>query len=154
MEHPARNAGGALGQYSYPAHPNGPAYKSRDRTTADLLKEIVGNVQEIIRSEVRLAKAEIREESSKGLSAAKLLGAGAVLSLYALGFVLLSSVYLLGTVVPPWAAALIVGVIVGTIAAALMLKGRAQFKKVSPKPEKTIGNVKENVAWIKGQTRS
>ena len=36
-----------------------------ERTIASLLKDIVGNVQQIIRAEVRLAKVEVAEELSK-----------------------------------------------------------------------------------------
>jgi hypothetical protein len=32
--------------------------------------------------------------------------------------------------------------------------GRGRLKNVSPKPEKTIDTVKENIEWLKGQTRS
>lgn len=153
MEDPGKAAGGALGEYAYPSRFDDDM-RSRDRTTADLLKDIVGNVQEIIRSEVRLAKAEVREETTKGLSAAKLLGIGALLGLYALGSLLLGTVYLLSLFLPAWGAALIVGLVIGVAAAVMLMKGREQLKHFSPKPEKTIENVKENVAWIKGQTKS
>ena len=156
MEDAGRTAGGTLGEYAYPSrNPSSPIDATREqRSTADLLKEIVGNVQDIIRAEVRLAKAEVRTETTKGLAAAKLLGAGAVLGLYALGFILLSAVYLLSAALPPWVAALIVGAVVGGVAVMLLLKGRDQLKHVSPKPDKTIENVKENVAWMKDQTKS
>jgi hypothetical protein len=37
-----------------------------DRSLSDVLQDIIRNVQEIVRSEVRLAKTEIREEAAKG----------------------------------------------------------------------------------------
>jgi hypothetical protein len=36
-----------------------------DRSFADVFQDILHNVQEIVRSEVRLAKTEIREEAVK-----------------------------------------------------------------------------------------
>ena len=33
-----------------------------DRSFSDVLQDIIGNVQEMVRSEVRLAKTEIREQ--------------------------------------------------------------------------------------------
>lgn len=145
---PSRNAGGQLGEYGYAGDRGG------GRSTADLLKDIVGNLQEIVRSEVRLAKAEVREEASSAAQAGKLLGAGAVLGFYALGFILLSLVYLVSNFVSPWIAALIVGLVVGGAAAVLLIKGRDRLKLVRATPVKTIENVKENVAWMKDQTKS
>ena len=139
-----------MGEYSYPAGGN----QNRERSAADLLRDIVGNVQEIIRSEVRLAKAEVREGAAKGMSAVKLLAAGGVLALYALGFILLSFVHLLSAVVAPWLASLIVGLVVGGIAVALAMAGKGRLSEMNAKPDKTIQNVKENVAWMKDQTKS
>ena len=63
-----------------------------------------------IRSEFRLAKTEIREEAVVAGKAATIAGSGAVLALYAGGFLLLACVYALQLVVAAWLAALIVTV--------------------------------------------
>jgi len=126
---------------------------NRDRSAGDVLKDIVGNVQEIIRSEVRLAKVETTEEITKAKSAAIILGAGGVFGLFATGFVLLAAVYALSLVVASWMAALIVGVVVGIAAAILISRGLDEWNSLNPKPEKTIETVKENVEWMKNQTK-
>ena len=54
-------------------------------------------------------------------------------------------------VMPNWLATLIVGTILGIAGMMLLSKGRAQF--TVPTPNKTIENVKENVQWMKDQTR-
>ena len=54
-----------------------------DRSFADVLQDIVGNIQEIVRSEVRLAKAEISEEARKAKPAGLSIAAGAVFGLCA-----------------------------------------------------------------------
>ncbi len=41
-----------------------------DRSVADVLQDIFRNVQEILRSEIRLAKAEIRQEATEAATAA------------------------------------------------------------------------------------
>jgi len=126
---------------------------SIDRSVTEILENIVGNVQGIVRSEVRLAKAEIQEETVKAGKAAGITGSGAVLGLYALGFFLLTCLYALETAMAPWLAALIVTVVVGSAAAVLILVGRKRLKRVDPRPEKTISTLKENVEWVKNQTR-
>jgi len=77
---------------------------AEDRSISDVLQDILRNVQEILRSEVRLAKTEIREEAAKTKSSAVLLGTGAVTAIFALLFLLLMIVYMLGLVMPSWIA--------------------------------------------------
>ncbi len=123
------------------------------RSFAGVVEDIVGNVQGIIRSEVRLAKTEIKEETAKAGRAGGMLGGGAVLGLYALGFALLAGFFALEYVVAPWLAALIVAVVTGIIAAVLASMGWKRLKQAHPRPEKTIDTMKENVQWAKDLTK-
>jgi hypothetical protein len=68
------------------------------RTVPELLGNIVENIQQIIRSEFRLAKAELGEKVSRASKPATTLGAGFLLRLYGFGFLLLASVYALSMV--------------------------------------------------------
>jgi len=147
MDDPAREATGQLGAYAYRAD-------TRDRSATDVLKDIVGNVQEIIRSEVRLAKIETTAEVRKAGAASTVLLASAVVGLYAAGFVLLAIVHALSLVMAYWLASLVVGLVLAITAAVLFSTGLSRWKEVSPKPEKTVETVKENVEWMKNQTRS
>jgi hypothetical protein len=54
---------------------------------------------------------------------------------------------------PAWAAALCVALLAGIGAAVMFSSGRKALKEVNAKPEKTIESVKENVAWLKDQTK-
>ena len=126
---------------------------SLERSFSDVIQDIIDNVQRIIRSEVRLAKVEIQEETSKAGKAASVLAAGVVLGAYALGFLLLSGVYGLSQVMAPWLAALTVTIGVGVAAAVCIMVGRKRLKSVHPKPEKTIQTMKENLEWAKNQTK-
>jgi hypothetical protein len=54
---------------------------------------------------------------------------------------------------PAWMAALIVGVVLLIVSGMLLMIGRTRLKQVSPKPEKTIETMKENIEWAKDQTR-
>lgn len=142
--------------------PGGPRdYSGTDRPTAadtgdrpfgELLKDVVANVQEIVRSEVRLAKAELSEETQKTIRAVGFLIAGGLLGLYALGFLLLSAVYALAVVLPDWLAPLLVALLVAVIAGALLMIGRNRLKDISPFP-KTVSSVKEDIQWAKDQTK-
>jgi len=124
-----------------------------ERSISTVLEDIVANVQGIIRSEVRLAKAEVREEAGKAGKGAGTLGAGSVLALFGLGFLFLACLRALEIVVAPWLAALIMMVVVGTAAFILISAGIKRIRRVDPKPEKTIHTMKENLEWVKHQVR-
>jgi uncharacterized membrane protein YqjE len=123
-----------------------------ERSISAVLHDIVGNIQDIVRSEVRLAKTEVREEIGKARAAGMLVGVGALMLTFAALFVLLAAVYALSTLVPDWAAALIVGGGVALIAAVCLGVGIKRFKTMRAVP-KTAETLKENVEWAKQLTR-
>ena len=130
-----------------------PQNASNGRSIAELLQNIIADVQEIVRSEFRLAKAEIQQETAKVARSGIPLIVGLLLGLYALGFILLAAVHALSIVVDAWLAALIVGFGVGVISLILISVGRNRLKGVKVVPGKTIGTVKENMQWAKHQIR-
>lgn len=125
---------------------------SGERTVFTVLQDIADNVQDIGRSEVRLAKTELKEELAKARSAGLLLGIGAVAAIFSILFVLLASVYALSRVLPDWAAALIIALVVAVIAGMTLAAGIRRFKTVEAAP-KTAASLKENVTWAKQQTK-
>jgi len=124
-----------------------------ERTLPEVLQGIVGNIQEIIRSEARLAKTEFREELNKAKGPTGMIGAGVYLSLYAGGFILLAAVYGLATKMAIWMAALIVGIALAVFAAIFIGAGTKKLKQVNAVPPKTAESLKENMEWAKRQIR-
>jgi uncharacterized membrane protein YqjE len=123
------------------------------RTVPEVLQDIVGNIQEIIRSEFRLAKAEISQEATKATAPLIMLFIGAALGLYAFGFLLFTLIMAMATVMATWMAALIVGGVLAIVAVALIMTATKRFKSVKPVPERTIETMKENVQWAKDQIK-
>ena len=78
-----------------------------DRSVSDVLQDILRNVQDILRSEVRLAKAEIRQEASQAAAAAVWVTVGVVGALSAWMLLLWTMAYALATILPMWAATLV-----------------------------------------------
>jgi uncharacterized membrane protein YqjE len=130
-----------------------PQHGQNGRSMAELLQVIIADIQEIVRSEFRLAKAEVQEETSKVARSGVPLAIGLLLGLYALGFLLLAAVHALSIVVDAWLAALIVSFVVAVISAILVSVGRNRLKGVKVVPEKTTRTMKENVQWAKHQIR-
>ena len=123
------------------------------RSLPEVLQDIVGDLQEIIRSEFRLGTTEMKEEAAKAVKPAVTLVSGVVFAVYALGFLLLAILYGLTFAVPQWAAALIVGALVGLPAMVMIGKGKKGFKRVDVVPDKTVKSVKEDVQWAKNQVK-
>jgi hypothetical protein len=57
----------------------GDVVQNGNRSISAVLSDIVGNIQHIVRSEMQLAKTEIKEELAKSRSAGILLGVGVLL---------------------------------------------------------------------------
>jgi Flp pilus assembly protein TadB len=117
----------------------------------DVVGDVVSDVQEIVRSEVRLARAEIREEATKAAAAGKLAGIAGVLALYAFGFLLAAVMMALQLAMPAWLAGVCVALACALPAYVLWKTASARFRQVKTKPEKTIETVKENLHWNRNQ---
>lgn len=122
------------------------------RSIPEILQDVLTNIQDIVRAEVRLAKAELGEELNRARSGGLLIGVGAVAAIFSTLFLLLACVYALGLVVPNWAAALIVAAAVGVAAAVTLGLGLKRLKTIQAVP-KTAASLKENVRWAKQRTK-
>ena len=126
----------------------------REHSTGDLVKQLSQQVSTLVRQEVELAKAEMGEKGKKAGIGLGILGGAGVAGLLALGSVTAFLILLLDLAMPAWAAALIVTVLWAAVAGVLALQGREKVKEVGkPIPEKTAESVKEDIEWLKGQTR-
>ena len=81
-----------------------------DRSVADVLHDVVRNLQDIVRSEVRLAKAEIRQEATQAVSAGAWLAASVVAAVSAWMCLVWTAVYGLAIYMSIWVATLVVAV--------------------------------------------
>ena len=124
-----------------------------DRTFSDVLQDILRNLQEIVRSEVRLAKAEIRDEAVQAGSSALWVAAGAVAALCAWTFLSWTAVYALAAFMSMWAATLAVAVTLAIVAGVLLVIGMRRFKRIQPIPARTVETLKENLEWMKQSTK-
>lgn len=130
-----------------------PTVPDRDRPISAVLTDIVGDLQQIVRAEVRLAKVEVREEVEKARRGAALLIVGGVVLSLAAGLILLSVVYALASVWPPWAAALAVGAVTALTGGVIAGSGRKQLGAVVLPPQKAVASVRENFQWAKTRTK-
>jgi uncharacterized membrane protein YqjE len=124
-----------------------------ERSISAVISDIVGDLHVIVRGEVRLAKAELREELAKAKRGVVLLVAGSLVLVAAFGCLLLAAIYGLATIWPPWAAALAVGGGAALVGAVLALGGKKQISDVELPPQKTAASVRENLQWAKSRMK-
>jgi uncharacterized membrane protein YqjE len=126
-----------------------------DRSTAELLRELSEQTGDLVREEMELAKAELREKGkAAGLGAGMFGGAGLV-ALYAVGALTACVILALAIVVDAWLAALIVGVGYLALAGILALTGKKKVKQATPPlPEQAIESTKEDIEWTKQRAQA
>lgn len=124
-----------------------------ERSFAEVLQDIVHNVQDIIRSELRLAKIEVREKMGKARLAATLLLIAFMLGAFAFLFLLICAQYALSSLLPPWGAALTIAALLALGGVAAAVSGARQFERAKDVAPKTISSIKENIGWTKQQIK-
>jgi len=122
---------------------------NQERALSDVLQDILRNLQDIVRSEVRLAKVEIRDDARQAASSAVWIAAGTIGALSAWAFLLWTITFALSTRMSMWAATLIVALVLAGAASVLVVGGIRRMKRINPIPERTIASIKENVEWIR-----
>jgi uncharacterized membrane protein YqjE len=127
----------------------------RERPIGELLKELANETTTLVRQELDLAKAEMREKAGKAGPGVGMWGAAGAVALLAAGSLTAFLILALDGAMPNWLAALIVGLVYAAIAAVLYVTGKRRVEEAgSPGPEKTIESVKEDVQWAKHPTTS
>jgi hypothetical protein len=130
------------------SHTMGPGTQPEE-TLGALFANASRDLSALVRSEVELAKAEIRQDVKQGAKAGAMFGAAAflgVLALILISIALAQGLVALGVV--SWLAFLIVAVLFLVIAGLLGLVGKKAVSKVGP-PERTIRSSKQTVAVLK-----
>ena len=133
----------------------GPPYEqaSTDQSLGDLFGTLTSDLSELVRSEMELARVEIRAEAAKAGRAAGMLGAGGLIAYLGLGLLAMAAAWGLAEVIDAGWAFLIVGVVIAAIGAVLVMKGRDQLREVRPVPEETVETLKEDARWARAQVK-
>ena len=103
-----------------------------------LLSDLVGDVGRLLRQELRLAQCEISEKLQRAQNGVYAIVTGLLVAFCALLILLQALVIALGNVMPPWAAALSVGLALAVIAYLLIRQGRANLRARNLIPERTL----------------
>lgn len=123
------------------------------RSVSEVLQDILRNLQEMVRSEIRLAKVEVHDEVRRTIQSGIWIGAGAIGALSAWAFLLLALAYALATRMPMWTAFLVVTALLAVTAALLIRGGIRHARRIQPIPERTVASIAETLEWMKQPTK-
>ena len=137
MTHPISS-----GAHSYQVPPTEAEERAANASLGDILGDVSRDMSTLMRQELELAKAELKESGTKAGKGAGLLGGAGVAGHFVLVFLSLAMTFALGALIGLGWSALIVAVIWAIIAAVLAAKGKKALKEVRGMPQ-TAETVKE-----------
>ena len=122
-----------------------------DEPIGALVHRLSEQIPELVRSEMRLAQAEMAQKGKKAGVGIGMFSAAGLLAYFGLAVLIATAIIALDLVLPLWAAGLIVAVALFVVAAVVALAGRSEVRQATPAaPEQTIASVKRDVDAVKG----
>ena len=109
--------------------------KADNASLGELLGDVTRDLSTLMRQEVELAKAELKQSATKAGKGSGMLAGAGVAGHFVLLFLSLGLMFALGALMPLGWAAVIVAVIWGIIAAVLASIGRKELKQVKGLPQ-------------------
>ena len=122
-----------------------------ERSIGDLFSELAGETTTLIRQEITLAQTELTQKAVNTGKNVGFLVIGGAIAYAALLAVLAAIIIGLGSVIPMWLSAFIVGIVVGIIAAIMVFSSLNKLKNTDLAPQQTIETLKEDAQWLKKQ---
>lgn len=121
-----------------------------DASIGELVQQLSQQTATLVRQEMHLAQAELKQKGKKAGIGAGMFGAAGVVALAALGAFVAGLILVIGEAVDMWVSAFIVTGALLAVAGILALIGKRQVAEATPpKPEAAIESVRADVAEIK-----
>jgi hypothetical protein len=143
------------GAYAAPPPPEPVPDAGGGASVGDLIGNVTRDLSTLMRQELALAQAELRQEATKTAKGAGALGGAGLAAYFTVLFLSLALWAGLSAVMHPGWAGLIVAVLWGIAAGVLFVVGRKRLREVRPKPERTVdtlGNVPDALRGQRGGT--
>ena len=124
---------------------------TEQRSLGELFGELAQETGALVRNEVELAKVEMTAKAKVVGRDAAIVAAGGAIALLGAMALLAALILALGTGIPLWVAALLVGALVTATGSVLVVLGIRAFKGLELAPRETIKTLVENKRWLKQQ---
>ncbi|NYD43050.1 phage holin family protein [Nocardioides panaciterrulae] len=119
-----------------------------------LVHRLSEQIPELVRSELRLAQAELTEKGKKAGIGIGMFSVAGLLAFFGVATLITTAILVLALWLPAWAAALIVAGVLLIVAGGAALAGKREVQQATPPaPEKTIASVRADVEAVKGAHR-
>jgi uncharacterized membrane protein YqjE len=115
----------------------------------DIIASLATDLQDLVRGEVRLARAELDQKLDTVIMAAIWLVGGALVAFAGLVVLLQAAAFGLAHVVPLWAAFLIVGTLIVIVGALFARSGLAMLSLKTLTPNRTAASLRKDVNLVK-----
>jgi hypothetical protein len=123
------------------------SFYQEEQPLSELFRELMNETKILIQQEIQLLKLEMSQKASQAGKDIAFIAIGGMLAYAGLLVLLSAAVLALALVLPGWASALIVGLMVVGIGYACIQKGMSDLKTMDPTPHKTINSLKETKQW-------
>lgn len=121
-------------------------------TIGELIRSLLQDIGQLIRTEIKLAQAEVGQNVSRAKTPVIMMAVGGLLMFGAFLTLLGALVGWLADAVGPGWAAFIVAVVVGGAGVALILSGKNKMSNVALAPTRTVASVKQDAQALKGNS--
>lgn len=118
-------------------------------STGELISQLSSQTSRLIRDEMRLAQKEFQESAKHAGLGAGLFSVAGLFAFLGLSTMIAAAVAALSLVLPVWAAAVVVGLLLFVTAGIAALVGRGQAREVTPAAPRTVETVKADIEELK-----
>lgn len=123
----------------------------QQRPLGELFGELASETGTLVRKEVELATVEMTHKAKLAArDAAIVAGGGAIAGLGAMAL-MAALILALGTIIPLWVAALVVGAVVTGSGGVFVMLGIRAFQGLDARPRQLIETLEEDKRWLKEQ---
>ena len=123
-------------------------------SAGELVSRVSEQVSQLVRDELKLARAELTEKGKKAGIAGGLYGGAGLIALYGVAAFVAAAILGLAGPLPDWAAALIVGAVLFVVAGVAAVLGRREAAQASPPlPQEAVAGLKEDIQIVKDGVR-
>ncbi len=129
------------------------AHTAQNESTRAVLEDVLQDVTNIMHAEVRLARAEIKDDLRAAGRTAGMFGAAALCGVLCAASLVACLIAGLSLIMPVWLAAVLAALFLACMGGAFYAGGRSRMRAAKPPLEETRNKVRSDYEWVKQQTR-
>ncbi len=122
-----------------------------DQHVGALVAQLSSDVSRLVRDELQLAKAELKDKGKEAGIGIGLFGGAGTVAVYGVGALVAAAILGLAAAVPAWLSALLVALVLFAIAGVAALLGKRHVTHATPPmPQEAVDGVHEDLEALKG----